>query len=106
LRSHAARFGIGLIFATKGFIDYAALYRSRIHGQRLFEWRNVTVSFGGMRWRLVGKRSRSYRQMKAGSKLGIDATKKISGEGFKHHWPAFIKMDAAVKARVEKLFGS
>ena len=41
-----------------------------------------------------------------GSKLGIDATKKIPGEGFKRPWPPLIKMDAAVKAKVEKLFFS
>ena len=41
-----------------------------------------------------------------GSKLGIDATKKIPGEGFKRPWPPLIKMDAAVKAKVEKLFQS
>jgi 4-hydroxy-3-polyprenylbenzoate decarboxylase len=34
---------------------------------------------------------------------GIDATKKIPGEGFKRAWPPLIKMDEAVKARVEKL---
>jgi len=27
-----------------------------------------------------------------GSKLGIDATKKISGEGFKRPWPPLIQM--------------
>ncbi len=42
--------------------------------------------------------------MAIGSKLGIDATKKIPGEGFKRAWPPLIKMDAAVKAKVEKLF--
>ena len=31
------------------------------------------------------------------------ATKKIPGEGFKRPWPPPIKMDAAVKAKVEKL---
>ena len=41
-----------------------------------------------------------------GSKLGIDATKKIPGEGFKRPWPSLIKMDEAVEAKVEKLFGS
>jgi 4-hydroxy-3-polyprenylbenzoate decarboxylase len=39
--------------------------------------------------------------MAIGSKLGIDATKKIPGEGFKRPWPLLIKMDAAVKAKVE-----
>ncbi|MGA2869868.1 MAG: UbiD family decarboxylase [Verrucomicrobiota bacterium] len=41
-----------------------------------------------------------------GTKLGIDATKKLPGEGFKRAWPPLIKMDAAVKAKVEKLFGA
>ena len=39
-----------------------------------------------------------------GSKLGLDATKKLPGEGFKRQWPPLIKMDAAVKAKVERLF--
>jgi 4-hydroxy-3-polyprenylbenzoate decarboxylase len=38
-----------------------------------------------------------------GSKLGIDATKKLPGEGFKRPWPPIIKMDEAVKAKVERL---
>ena len=42
-------------------------------------------------------------EMAMGSKLGIDATKKLPGEGFKRPWPPLIKMDAAVKAKVEKL---
>jgi 4-hydroxy-3-polyprenylbenzoate decarboxylase len=45
-------------------------------------------------------------EIASGSKLGIDATKKIPGEGFKRAWPPLIKMDEAVKAKVEKLFGS
>jgi 4-hydroxy-3-polyprenylbenzoate decarboxylase len=40
-----------------------------------------------------------------GSKLGIDATKKLPGEGFKRPWPPLIEMDPAVKAKVEALFG-
>jgi 4-hydroxy-3-polyprenylbenzoate decarboxylase len=39
-----------------------------------------------------------------GSKLGIDATKKIPGEGFKRSWPPLIKMDEAVKAKIGKFF--
>jgi 4-hydroxy-3-polyprenylbenzoate decarboxylase len=38
-----------------------------------------------------------------GSKLGIDATRKLPGEGFKRPWPPLIKMDAAVKARAAKI---
>jgi len=41
-----------------------------------------------------------------GTKLGIDATKKLPGEGFTRPWPPLIKMDPAVQARVEQLFGS
>jgi 4-hydroxy-3-polyprenylbenzoate decarboxylase len=44
-------------------------------------------------------------EMAMGSKLGIDATKKIPGEGFKRPWPPLIKMDESVKAKVERLFG-
>ena len=48
---------------------------------------------------------------------GIDATKKIPGEGFKRAWPpcgdeargerrpTLIKMDESVKAKVEKMLG-
>ena len=39
-----------------------------------------------------------------GSKLGIDATKKIPGGGFKRAWPPLIRMDESVKAKVEKFF--
>ena len=42
-------------------------------------------------------------EIATGSKLGIDATKKIPGEGFKRDWPPLIKMDAAVKVKVEKI---
>jgi 4-hydroxy-3-polyprenylbenzoate decarboxylase len=41
-----------------------------------------------------------------GTKLVIDATRKLAGEGFKRPWPPLIKMDAAVKAKVERLFKS
>jgi 4-hydroxy-3-polyprenylbenzoate decarboxylase len=44
-------------------------------------------------------------EIASGSKLGIDATKKIAGEVFRRQWPPLIKMDEAVKAKVEKLFG-
>jgi 4-hydroxy-3-polyprenylbenzoate decarboxylase len=40
-----------------------------------------------------------------GSKLGIDATKKLSGEGFKRSWPPLIKMDDNVRRRIDSLFG-
>jgi 4-hydroxy-3-polyprenylbenzoate decarboxylase len=38
-----------------------------------------------------------------GSKLGIDATKKLPGEGFKREWPPLIKMDQHVKTRIDQL---
>jgi len=45
----------------------------------------------------------STSEIAIGSKLGIDATKKLPGESFKNPWPPLIKMDEAVKAKVEKL---
>jgi 4-hydroxy-3-polyprenylbenzoate decarboxylase len=41
-----------------------------------------------------------------GSKRGIDATKKIPGEGFKRAWPPLIKMDEAVREKIDSLFGN
>jgi len=44
-------------------------------------------------------------EMAVGSKLGIDATKKLPGEGFKRTWPPLIKMDDSVKAKITALLG-
>ena len=44
-------------------------------------------------------------QIASGSKPGMDATKKLPGEGFKRAWPPLIKRDEAGKAKVEELFG-
>lgn len=41
-----------------------------------------------------------------GSKMGIDATRKWTSEGFTRPWPDEIKMDAAVKARIDQLWNS
>jgi 4-hydroxy-3-polyprenylbenzoate decarboxylase len=41
-----------------------------------------------------------------GSKLGIDATRKLKGEGFTRPWPPLIKMDPGVKAKVDRLFST
>ena len=43
--------------------------------------------------------------MAIGNKPGIDATKRLPGEGFKRPWSPLIKMDAAVKAKVGKFLG-
>ena len=40
-----------------------------------------------------------------GSKLGIDATKKLPGEGFKRSWPPLIKMDEDVRRKIDSIFG-
>jgi 4-hydroxy-3-polyprenylbenzoate decarboxylase len=42
-------------------------------------------------------------EIASGSKLGIDATKKMPGEGFKRAWPPLIKMDESVKAKIDSL---
>ena len=36
-----------------------------------------------------------------GSKQGIDATRKLPGEGFKREWPPIIRMSAEIKKKVE-----
>ena len=38
-----------------------------------------------------------------GTKLGIDATRKLSGEGFKRPWPPIIKMDENVEKKIDAL---
>jgi len=43
-------------------------------------------------------------EIASGSKLGIDATKKLPGEGFKRPWPPLIKMDETVRKRMDALF--
>ncbi|MBM3880294.1 MAG: UbiD family decarboxylase [Verrucomicrobia bacterium] len=43
-------------------------------------------------------------EIACGTKLGLDATKKLPGEGFKRLWPPLLKMEPAVKAKVERLF--
>ena len=43
-------------------------------------------------------------EMATDSKLGIDATKKLPGEGFKRRWPPLIKKEASGNAKVGKLF--
>ena len=40
-------------------------------------------------------------EIASGSKLGVDAIKKMAGEGSKRAWPPLIKMDAAVKAKMD-----
>ena len=43
-------------------------------------------------------------EMAIGGKLGIDATRKLSGEGFKRAWPPLITMTPEVRARIEALY--
>ncbi len=43
-------------------------------------------------------------EMAVGTKLGIDATRKLPGEGFKRPWPPLIRMDPAVQTKVNGLF--
>ena len=44
-------------------------------------------------------------EIASGSKLGIDATKKLPGEGFKRPWPPLIKMDENVQKKIDSLLG-
>ena len=40
-----------------------------------------------------------------GTKLGIDATRKLAGEGFKRPWPPLIRMSEEVRRKIDTLFG-
>lgn len=40
-----------------------------------------------------------------GSHMGLDATRKLPGEGYHRQWPELLKMDEAVRARVNTLLG-
>jgi 4-hydroxy-3-polyprenylbenzoate decarboxylase len=40
-----------------------------------------------------------------GSKMGIDATRKLPEEGFSRPWPPVIEMTPEVKARVDAIWG-
>lgn len=42
-------------------------------------------------------------EMASGGKLGIDATKKLAGEGFRRNWPPLIAMDPSVSQRIDGL---
>ncbi len=44
-------------------------------------------------------------EIASGSKLGIDATKKIPGEGFKRAWPPLIKMSEEVRRKIDTVYG-
>ncbi len=41
-----------------------------------------------------------------GTHMGFDATRKLPSEGYTREWPELLKMDDAVKARVDALLGS
>jgi 4-hydroxy-3-polyprenylbenzoate decarboxylase len=45
-------------------------------------------------------------EIATGSKLGIDATRKLPGEGFKRAWPPLIKMDPKIQERIATLLGA
>jgi len=45
-------------------------------------------------------------ELAIGTKLGIDATRKLAGEGFKRRWPPLIKMDEKIREKINALFGA
>ncbi len=46
------------------------------------------------------------QQPTPGRKLGITATKKIPGDGFKRPWPPLVKMGKRVRERIAMQFGN
>lgn len=45
-------------------------------------------------------------EIAVGSKLGLDATRKLPGEGFHRRWPPLITMDPRVRAKVDQWLGA
>jgi 4-hydroxy-3-polyprenylbenzoate decarboxylase len=45
-------------------------------------------------------------EIASGSKLVLDATKKLPGEGFKRPWPPLIKKDDGVRKGMDALLGN
>ena len=45
-------------------------------------------------------------QANIGSHMGLDATRKLAGEGYLRQWPELLRMDAAVKERVDAILRS
>ncbi len=43
-------------------------------------------------------------EIASGSKLGIDATKKLPGEGFKRPWPPLIRMNEQVRQKIDAVW--
>jgi len=46
----------------------------------------------------------SSRAFTYGSKMGLDATRKLPEEGFVREWPGVITMDAETKRRVDAVW--
>jgi 4-hydroxy-3-polyprenylbenzoate decarboxylase len=44
-------------------------------------------------------------EMAIGTKMGIDATRKLAGEGFKRTWPPLIKMSDEIRRKIDSLYG-
>jgi len=44
-------------------------------------------------------------EIAVGGKLGLDATRKLPGEGHRRPWPPMIRMDAATAEEVARRFG-
>ena len=45
-------------------------------------------------------------EIASGSKPGLDATKKLPGEGFKRPWPPLIRMHENMRKQIDALFGA
>ena len=58
-----------------------------------------------LQWRERG-RGGTVSEIAIDSKLGIDATHKLAGEGFKRPWPPLIKMSEDVCRKNVALFGN
>jgi 4-hydroxy-3-polyprenylbenzoate decarboxylase len=61
--------------------------------------RDVRFTFGP-----IDDLDHSARRPAFGSKMGIDGTRKLPEEGFDRTWPEVIRMDASVKAKIDRIW--
>jgi 4-hydroxy-3-polyprenylbenzoate decarboxylase len=42
-------------------------------------------------------------ELAVGTKMGIDATRRLPGEGHKRSWPPIIRMDDGIRRKIDEL---
>jgi 4-hydroxy-3-polyprenylbenzoate decarboxylase len=98
--------GLGLMMLTRCIVVFDAdvdvqdTSAAMFHALSNVDWRHDVIIQDGPTDALDHA---SYR-FAFGGKIGIDATRKWPGEGYTRPWPEMVRMDPAVKARVDAMW--